>query len=81
MFRSRSQPPHNPLAKERYCHFCVHNIPLVDYKDITTLRRYISSYGKIVPRRKNGVCAKHQRKLATAIKRARIVALLPFTTR
>ena len=54
---------------------------MVDYKDIQTLRRYISSYGKIVPRRKSGVCTKHQRKLATAIKRARIVALLPFTTR
>lgn len=70
-----------PITKDRYCHFCVHNIPQVDYKDINTLRRYISSYGKIVPRRKSGVCTKHQRKLATAIKRARIVALLPFTTR
>ena len=69
------------MTKPRYCHFCVHNIPVVDYKDIQTLRRYISSYGKIVPRRKNGVCSSHQRKLALAIKRARIVALLPFSTR
>lgn len=70
-----------PITKPRYCHFCVHNIPEVDYKDIQILRRYISSYGKIVPRRKSGVCTKHQRKLATAIKRARIIALLPFSTR
>ncbi|MDD5109961.1 MAG: 30S ribosomal protein S18 [Patescibacteria group bacterium] len=70
-----------PVAKDRYCHFCAHNMPAVDFKDIQLLRRYTSSYGKIVPRRKSGVCTKHQRKLATAIKRARILALLPFTTR
>jgi len=59
----------------------VNTVEAIDYKDIPTIKRYTSSYGKIVPRRKSGVCAKHQRKLATAIKRARIMALLPFTTR
>ena len=71
----------NILAKPRECHFCKNNIRLIDYKDMQTLRRFISSYSKIVPRKRSGVCAKHQRKLATAIKRARIMALLPFTTK
>ena len=71
----------NPLAKIKPCHFCVNNAKDIDYKDIQTLRRFISSYSKIVPRKRNGVCAKHQRKLATAIKRARIMSLLPFTTK
>lgn len=68
----------NLLKKEKSCHFCVHNIKEIDYKDIQTLRRFISSYNKIVPRKRTGICSKHQRKLATAIKRARIMALLPF---
>jgi small subunit ribosomal protein S18 len=66
---------------QRHCWFCVNNVRAIDYKDMGTLRRYISSFGKIVPRRRSGVCAFHQRKLANAIKRARIIALLPFTTR
>jgi small subunit ribosomal protein S18 len=73
-----------PMAAKptpKHCYFCVNNITNVDYKDVQTLRRFISSYGKIVPRKRNGVCAKCQRKLATAIKRARIMALLPFTNR
>jgi small subunit ribosomal protein S18 len=63
---------------EKSCGFCIKNVATVDYKDVATLRRYISSYAKIVPRRRSGVCAMHQRKLANAIKRARIVSLLPF---
>ncbi len=63
---------------EKSCGFCIKNVVAIDYKDTTTLRRYISSYAKIVPRRRSGVCAMHQRKLANAIKRARIVSLLPF---
>lgn len=66
------------MKKERQCYFCRVNINEIDYKDTQLLRRYISSYGKIVPRRRSGVCAWHQRKLANAIKRARIMALLPF---
>ncbi|MAF13623.1 MAG: 30S ribosomal protein S18 [Parcubacteria group bacterium] len=71
----------NVLTKPRDCHFCKSNVNHIDYKDTQTLRRFISSYSKIVPRKRSGVCAKHQRKLATAIKRARIMALLPFTTK
>lgn len=69
----------NLLKKDKICHFCLHGIKEIDYKDVQTLRRFISSYNKIAPRKRSGVCAKHQRKLATAIKRARIMALLPFT--
>lgn len=66
------------LPQKKSCSFCIKQKSEIDYKDITTLRRYISSYGKIAPRRRSGVCAKHQRKLALAIKKARVMALLPF---
>jgi len=72
----------SPLnQKKRPCLFCVKNVNYIDYKDIDTLRRFTSSYAKIVPRKRSGVCAKHQRKLANAIKRARVMALLPFTNK
>ena len=71
----------NQLPKARACYFCVNNTVEIEYKDIQTLRRFTSSYAKIVPRKRSGVCSKHQRKLATAIKRARIMALLPFTNK
>lgn len=64
--------------KKKACHFCIKQKTEIDYKDITTIRRFISSYGKIAPRRRSGVCAKHQRKLSIAIKRARVMALMPF---
>ena len=67
-------------GRRKVCGFCVDNIGEVDYKDTPRLRRYISERGKIEPRRKLGTCARHQRSLTTAIKRARHVALLPFTT-
>ena len=67
-------------GRRKVCGFCVDNVSEVDYKDIPRLRRYISERGKIEPRRKLGTCARHQRSLTTAIKRARHVALLPFTT-
>jgi small subunit ribosomal protein S18 len=67
-------------GRKKVCGFCVDKIGEVDYKDIPRLRRYISERGKIEPRRKLGTCARHQRSLTTAIKRARHVALLPFTT-
>ncbi len=70
--------PNQQLKKEKKCYFCINDYQDIDYKDAQLLRRFTSSYGKIVPRRRSGVCAKHQRKLATAIKRARIMALLPF---
>lgn len=65
--------------RRKVCHFCMDHIEQVDYKDFGRLRRYISDRGKIEPRRQTGTCAKHQRSLAVAIKRARHVGLLPFT--
>jgi small subunit ribosomal protein S18 len=64
--------------RRKVCQFCADKIILPDYKDIKRLQRYISDRGKILPRRRTGTCAKHQRGLATAIKRARHIALLPF---
>lgn len=69
-------PTNTPVKK--YCFFCFNKINYIDYLDIQTLQRFISSYAKIVSRRRSGVCVKHQRRLAEAIKRARIMALLPF---
>jgi len=71
----------NLLNKDKYCHFCVNGLKEIDYKNWQMLQRFISSYGKIVPRRRSGVCTKHQRLLSQAIKRARFMALLPFTTK
>jgi small subunit ribosomal protein S18 len=64
-----------------HCYFCTKNIVEIDYKDVETLRKFTSGQAKILPPRKTGICAKHQRGLSTAIKRARILALLPFTNR
>lgn len=66
------------IKQEKQCHFCVNNIKEIDYKDGHTLRRFVGSYMKILSSKRTGTCAKHQRKLATAIKRARIMALMPF---
>ena len=66
--------------RKKVCHFCANHIEHVDYKDINLLQRYVSEKGKILPRRVTGTCAKHQRPLTLAIKRARIMALMPFTT-
>jgi len=63
---------------KKHCYFCVNNIDEIDYKNVETLHKFINVYKKILPRKRTGVCSKHQRKLATAIKRARIMALLPF---
>ncbi|OGG39414.1 30S ribosomal protein S18 [Candidatus Jorgensenbacteria bacterium GWA1_49_17] len=62
----------------KQCNFCSKDISDVDYRDIETLRRYVSSQAKIIDPRHTGVCAKHQRRLARAIKRARIMGLMPF---
>jgi small subunit ribosomal protein S18 len=66
---------------KKNCRFCVDQIDEIDYKDVKMLQKYVSNYGKIEGRKRNGLCAKHQRKLATAIKRSRIMALLPFVNR
>lgn len=67
------------VRSSRACAFCLEKARFIDYKDVATLRRYLTERGKIKSRRKTGTCAKHQRALAVAIKRARHVALLPFT--
>jgi small subunit ribosomal protein S18 len=61
------------------CKFCVDKVEMVDYKDIRRLRGFVSDRGKIVPRRISGSCARHQRQLTHAIRRARSMALLPYT--
>jgi small subunit ribosomal protein S18 len=66
-------------GRRKVCQFCADNIEHVDYKDIARLRRHVGERGKIEPRRKLGTCAKHQRSATVAIKRARYIALLPFT--
>ena len=66
------------MPKRKICLFCSNKVEVIDYKDPSKLRRYISDRGKIEPRRKTGTCAKHQRALAVAIKRARHLALLPY---
>jgi len=66
-------------ARKKVCSFCVDKVTDIDYKEVAKLRKYISERGKILPRRISGNCAKHQRQLTTAIKRARVVALLPYT--
>ncbi|HBT48068.1 MAG TPA: 30S ribosomal protein S18 [Peptococcaceae bacterium] len=66
-------------GRKRVCSFCVDKIDYIDYKDVNRLRKYMSERGKIIPRRISGNCARHQRQLTRAIKRARMVALLPFT--
>jgi len=66
--------------KKKVCTFCVDKVESIDYKDVSKLRKYISERGKILPRRISGNCAKHQRQLTAAVKRARSIALLPFTT-
>lgn len=65
--------------KKRVCTFCAENLNILDYKDYNKLKKFISERGKILPRRVSGTCAKHQRTLTLAIKRARHVALLPYT--
>lgn len=66
------------VTKRRFCSFCSDKVEVIDYKDPLKLRRYISDRGRIEPRRRTGTCARHQRVLAVAIKRARHLALLPF---
>lgn len=65
--------------RKKVCFFCANHIDHVDYKDTDLLKRYVSEKGKILPRRVTGTCAKHQRTLTISIKRARIIALMPFT--
>lgn len=81
----RTERPERPMRSGRkghrkVCQFCVDKIDYIDYKDVARLRRFMSERAKILPRRVTGTCARHQRDLTTAIKRARQVALVPFIT-
>ena len=67
-------------GRKKVCSFCVDKIDTIDYKDVAKLRRFISERAKILPRRVTGTCARHQRELTVAIKRARHLALLPFSS-
>ena len=78
--REKSERPfRSRKPRRKVCGFCVDKLDQIDYKDIKRLSRYVSERGKILPRRITGTCAKHQRKLTTAIKRARHIALLPYS--
>jgi len=67
-------------SRKKVCAFCVDKIEAIDYKDISRLRRFVSERAKILPRRVTGTCARHQRELTVAIKRARYLALIPYTS-
>ncbi|MBI4093174.1 MAG: 30S ribosomal protein S18 [Candidatus Kerfeldbacteria bacterium] len=71
----------NTLRTPKFCHFCVNAISDIDYKDVRTLQRFMTTYAKISSRYRTGTCTKHQRRLAEAIKRARFLALVPYTLR
>ena len=74
MRRDRGRRP-----RRKVCSFCVDKVDHIDYKDVAKLRRFVTERGKILPRRISGNCAKHQRQVTVAIKRARNISLLPFT--
>jgi len=77
--RGRYQGRGRFTRMRKMCAFCLEKTKYIDYKDVSTLRRFLTERGKIKSRRKTGTCARHQRPLAIAIKRARYLALLPFT--
>ncbi len=75
----RRPPRRRPFPRTKVCRFCADSSMRMDYKEPDTLRMFITERGKIIPRRISGTCAKHQRQLTTALKRARNIAVLPFT--
>ncbi len=79
MEREKNYRP-NRKPRRKVCAFCVDKVTEIDYKDTAKLRKYISERAKILPRRVTGTCAKHQRQLTVAIKRARVIALLPYVS-
>ena len=75
------KPVRKPMrrsSRRKVCAFCQEKVEVIDYKDVNRLKKYITEGGKILPRRMSGVCAMHQRELSNAMKRARIVAVLPY---
>jgi small subunit ribosomal protein S18 len=80
MSERREGGPRGKRPNRKVCTFCAEQISYIDYKEVSRLRRFVSERGKILPRRVTGTCAKHQRPLTIALKRARAIALLPYTT-
>ncbi len=83
MARERSSPRtprRRGMGRRKVCRFCADKTMLIDYKDARTLGTFLSERGKIIPARITGTCARHQRRLTVAVKQARTVALLPYTT-
>lgn len=78
--RPGSARPRRSFQRRKVCRFCQDPKLTLDYKDAKALRPYITERGKIIPRRISGTCAKHQREVSLTIKRARVIAILPFTT-
>jgi len=74
----KEQKAFRPKRKKKVCAFCAEKVARIDYKDAAKLRKFVSERSKILPRRITGTCAKHQRELTTAIKRARQIAILPY---
>ena len=79
MSEERVRRPRGRKPRRKVCQFCVDKVEHIDYKALARLRRFVTERGKILPRRMSGNCAKHQRQLSIAIKRARHVALLPYS--
>ncbi len=77
---ARNDKPYR-RPRKKVCVFCADKVEDIDYKDVEKLRKYVSDKGKILPRRVTGCCAKHQRKVTVAVKRARTIALLPYTVK
>jgi small subunit ribosomal protein S18 len=75
---ARDREPRAP--KKKFCKLCLEKVPHVDYKDDKRLTRFVTDRGKIVPRRISGTCARHQKQVTLAVKRARVLALLPFSS-
>jgi len=78
--QDRDHRPGGRKTRKKVCGFCVDRVDVIDYKDVAKLRRFISERAKILPRRVTGTCARHQRELTLSIKRARHLALLPFSS-
>lgn len=78
--QTQAQKPFRPKKRRKVCAFCADKIEHIDYKDTLRLRRNLSERSKILPRRVTGTCAKHQRQLTVAVKRARHVALIPYVS-
>ena len=78
--KERKEKKESKSFKRKYCKLCLEKVGFVDYKDDKRLGRFITDRGKIVPRRVSGTCSRHQKQITVAVKRARILALLPFTS-